>query len=46
MAVYKRLTVSGTYSITVLHGFGFARQAMVAPVTIKWDEKSVAEGGR
>lgn len=27
-------------------GFGFARQAMVAPVTIKWDEKSVAEGGK
>lgn len=26
-------------------GFGFARQAMVAPVTIKWDEKPVAEGG-
>lgn len=27
-------------------GFGFARQAMVAPVTIQWDEKSVAEGGK
>ena len=27
-------------------GFGFARQAMIAPVTIKWDEKSVAEGGK
>jgi len=26
-------------------GFGFARQAMVAPVTVTWDEKSVAEGG-
>jgi len=26
-------------------GFGFARQAMVAPVNIKWDEKPVAEGG-
>ncbi|OFX51539.1 MAG: hypothetical protein A2066_16995 [Bacteroidetes bacterium GWB2_41_8] len=26
-------------------GFGFARQAVVAPVTIKWDEKPVAEGG-
>ncbi len=26
-------------------GFGFARQAMVAPVTVKWDEKKVAEGG-
>lgn len=26
-------------------GFGFARQAMVAPVSIKWDEKPVAEGG-
>lgn len=25
--------------------FGFARQAVVAPVTIKWDEKPVAEGG-
>lgn len=27
-------------------GFGFARQPMVAPVTIKWDEKPVAEGGK
>ena len=27
-------------------GFGFARQAMVAPVLIKWDEKPVAEGGK
>jgi len=26
-------------------GFGFARQAMVAPITITWDEKPVAEGG-
>lgn len=26
-------------------GFGFARQAMVAPITIQCDEKSVAEGG-
>lgn len=26
-------------------GFGFARQAMVAPVTVKWDEKKVADGG-
>jgi hypothetical protein len=26
-------------------GFGFARQAVVAPVTIKWDEKPVAQGG-
>jgi hypothetical protein len=26
-------------------GFGYARQAMVAPITIKWDEKPVAEGG-
>jgi len=26
-------------------GFGFARQAVVAPVSIKWDEKPVAEGG-
>lgn len=25
--------------------FGFARQAVVAPVKIEWDEKSVAEGG-
>ncbi len=25
--------------------FGFARQPMVAPVTIEWDEKPVAEGG-
>jgi hypothetical protein len=27
-------------------GFGNARQAMVAPVTVKWDEKPVAEGGK
>lgn len=27
-------------------GFGNARQPMVAPVTIEWDEKSVAEGGK
>lgn len=27
-------------------GFGNARQAMVAPVTIEWDEKPVAEGGK
>ena len=27
-------------------GFGFARQPMVAPVTIEWDEKPVKEGGR
>ena len=26
--------------------FGFARQAMVAPVKIEWDEKPVAEGGK
>ncbi|MBO4397087.1 MAG: hypothetical protein J5805_00980 [Bacteroidaceae bacterium] len=26
-------------------GFGFARQAMVAPVKIEWDKKSVADGG-
>lgn len=26
-------------------GFGFARQPMVAPVSISWDEKPVAEGG-
>ncbi len=26
-------------------GFGFARQAVVAPVIIEWDEKPVAEGG-
>ncbi|MGD9931263.1 MAG: hypothetical protein AB7U05_14680 [Mangrovibacterium sp.] len=25
--------------------FGFARQAVVAPVTIQWDEKPVAQGG-
>lgn len=25
--------------------FGFARQAVVAPITIEWDEKPVAEGG-
>ena len=27
-------------------GFGFARQPMVAPVLIKWDEKPVADGGK
>lgn len=27
-------------------GFGFARQPMVAPVTIEWDETPVAEGGQ
>ncbi len=27
-------------------GFGFARQAMVAPIIIEADEKSVADGGR
>lgn len=27
-------------------GFGYARQAMVAPVTIKWDKKPVANGGK
>ncbi|MDR1003680.1 MAG: hypothetical protein LBL97_01530 [Prevotellaceae bacterium] len=27
-------------------GFGFARQAMVAPVIIRWDEKAVAAGGK
>lgn len=27
-------------------GFGFARQATVAPVTVKWDEKPVADGGK
>lgn len=26
-------------------GFGFARQAMVAPVRVTWDEKPVAKGG-
>jgi beta-xylosidase len=26
-------------------GFGYARQAMVAPVRVEWDEKSVSEGG-
>lgn len=26
-------------------GFGFARQAMVAPITLSWDEKPVAAGG-
>ncbi len=26
-------------------GFGFARQAVVAPVVIEWDKKPVAEGG-
>lgn len=27
-------------------GFGFARQAMVAPVKIEWDKKKVADGGQ
>ena len=27
-------------------GFGFARQPMVAPITIEWDETPVAEGGK
>lgn len=27
-------------------GFGYARQAMVAPVKIVWDKKSVADGGK
>jgi len=27
-------------------GYGFARQPMVAPVKIEWDEKPVAEGGK
>lgn len=27
-------------------GFGFARQPMVAPITIQWDETPVAEGGK
>ncbi|MCL2499877.1 MAG: hypothetical protein FWE90_06020 [Defluviitaleaceae bacterium] len=27
-------------------GFGYSRQAMVAPVHIEWDKKSVADGGR
>ena len=26
-------------------GFGYARQAMVAPVTVTWDEKPVSQGG-
>lgn len=26
--------------------FGFARQAVVAPIKVEWDEKSVAEGGK
>ncbi|MBA79522.1 MULTISPECIES: hypothetical protein [unclassified Leeuwenhoekiella] len=26
-------------------GFGFARQPMVAPISVSWDEKSVEEGG-
>ncbi len=26
-------------------GFGYARQAVVAPVSIKWDEKPVSQGG-
>jgi hypothetical protein len=26
-------------------GFGFARQSMVAPISIEWDQKPVAEGG-
>lgn len=27
-------------------GFGYARQSMVAPVRVEWDEKSVSEGGK
>lgn len=27
-------------------GFGYARQAMVAPIKIEWDETSVADGGK
>lgn len=27
-------------------GYGYARQPMVAPVTVQWDEKPVAEGGK
>jgi len=27
-------------------GYGYTRQPMVAPVTVKWDEKPVAEGGK
>ena len=27
-------------------GFGFARQSVVAPVTIKWDKKPVSKGGK
>ena len=27
-------------------GFGFARQPMVAPLTIQWDQKTVAQGGK
>ena len=27
-------------------GFGYARQAMVAPVKIEWDKKKVADGGK
>ena len=27
-------------------GFGFARQAMVAPIQVEWDEKPVAKGGK
>ncbi len=27
-------------------GFGYARQPMVAPVTVTWDEKPVSEGGK
>ena len=27
-------------------GFGFARQAMVAPIKIEWDKKPVAKGGK
>jgi len=26
-------------------GFGFARQAMVAPISVSWDDKPVSEGG-
>ena len=44
------LTSSGDQWYAFYHrpprGFGFARQPMVAPVTIQWDETPVAEGGQ
>jgi len=41
-----RTTPSGrnTAESTPTCGFGYARQGMVAPVEVKWDEKPVTDG--